>query len=444
MMDEGNEKLDALIAAWLDETISQQDSETLQDLLRQSASARETFRRYATLDASLRQVADVDPNATDGDRYQRVLLASQQLRRHLKTAWLVVAVCVAGMLVVPIGMMLRGESRIATVTGVSGPLRWTGDAGVVTHQLLVGQRLTGGTIDGLSPDSWFELQFHDGSAITLSGNSMLTFADDGQKVLHLKSGKLSANVNPQPAGHPMLVHTRSATLTVLGTSFDVEAALPATVVKVTEGTVQVARNGDGKQIKVPANHRVVAAVDREFKREMVPNMVHQWSSSLAKGPEETFGEWQAAKQADPASLKAVAFVPENAPSIVLQMLGMTIRSDSNSPVVLKPSTRWTVHGRMDVETDLYLGFSVAKPNGDFAGKFLARCKLQENPAGGYLATADLESFDLDPSVEAFRDKLPESPDNLVATGVWCFTHSEASSGLRVFDVSLEPFDESSP
>ena len=80
MMDEGNEKLDALIAAWLDETISQQDSETLQDLLRQSASARETFRRYATLDASLRQVADVDPNATDGDRYQRVLLASQQLR----------------------------------------------------------------------------------------------------------------------------------------------------------------------------------------------------------------------------------------------------------------------------------------------------------------------------------------------------------------------------
>lgn len=443
-MNQDQEKLEALIAAWLDETISEQDSATLQDWLRQSASARETFRRYATLDASLRQMADVELESTVAGQDSLVALASQSRRRHSKTVWLFVAVCVAGMLVVPLGVMLRWESSIATITGVSGPLRWTGDAGMVTHEVKVGQQLTGGTIDGLSPESWFELQFHDGSSITLSGNSMLTFADHGQKVLHLKSGKFSANVNPQPSGRPMLVHTRSATLTVLGTSFDVEAALPATVVKVTEGTVQVARTGDGKQINVPANHRVVAAVDRKLKRELVPTSVDAWHSSLAKGPDETFGEWVAARETDPASLKAVAFVPENEPSIVLHLLGMSVRSDLDSPVLLKPTSRWIVHGRMDVKTNLYLGFSVAKRNGDFAGKFLAPCKLEKHPEGGFVATADLKSFVLDPSVEAFRDKLPESPVNLVATGVWCFTHSETPSGLRVFDVSLEPSDDSSP
>ena len=68
------------------------------------------------------------------------------------------------------------SSPIATITGLKGSLLWTGNQGELVLDMHVGRELTGGTIEGLAPDSWFELQFQDGSIVTISGTSMLTFA----------------------------------------------------------------------------------------------------------------------------------------------------------------------------------------------------------------------------------------------------------------------------
>ena len=92
------------------------------------------------------------------------------------------------------------SSPIATITGLKGSLLWTGNQGEVVLDMHVGRELTGGTIEGLAPDSWFELQFQDGSIVTISGTSMLTFADVGQKKLRLKQGAFTADVVPQPVG----------------------------------------------------------------------------------------------------------------------------------------------------------------------------------------------------------------------------------------------------
>ncbi len=118
---------------------------------------------------------------------------------------------------------------------------------------------------------------------------MLTFMDDGQKRLRLREGRMSADVTPQPDGKPMVIQTRSATLTVLGTSFDVEADLPSTAFSVREGTVRVTRASDGKEIDVPANHRVVAAADRDLERRQITGIVHNWKSRIDQGPDETYG-----------------------------------------------------------------------------------------------------------------------------------------------------------
>ena len=56
----------------------------------------------------------------------------------------------------------------------------------------------------------------------------------------------------------MLIHTPSTLLQVLGTQFDVEANMASTVLNVTEGTVRVRRLSDGREIDVPAKHRVIA------------------------------------------------------------------------------------------------------------------------------------------------------------------------------------------
>ena len=134
----------------------------------------------------------------------------------------------------------------------------------MSYDLSVGAELAGGTVEGLAPGSWLELEFNDGSTVTISGNSMLTFSDRGQKELHLKEGNLSSNVKPQPAGKPMLIYTRSAMLEVLGTQFEVEAETATTILNVREGSVRVKRFSDGSTVDVPARHRVIAAADREM------------------------------------------------------------------------------------------------------------------------------------------------------------------------------------
>ena len=55
-----NSDLENLIAAWLDGRISDAESETLQQELRESAEARATFNSFAQLDAVIREVADTE------------------------------------------------------------------------------------------------------------------------------------------------------------------------------------------------------------------------------------------------------------------------------------------------------------------------------------------------------------------------------------------------
>ena len=55
-----NSDLENLIAAWLDGRISDAESESLQQELRESAEARATFNSFAQLDAVIREVADTE------------------------------------------------------------------------------------------------------------------------------------------------------------------------------------------------------------------------------------------------------------------------------------------------------------------------------------------------------------------------------------------------
>ena len=96
----------------------------------------------------------------------------------------------------------------------------------MNRNLHAGSKLFGGTIEGMGPDAWLELEFKDASQVVIAGNSILTISDLGQKELRLREGSFSANVMPQPKGKPMLVRTRSALFEVMGTRFSVDAGCP--------------------------------------------------------------------------------------------------------------------------------------------------------------------------------------------------------------------------
>lgn len=342
---------------------------------------------------------------------------------------------------------VKPEPSIAKVVGLSGSLIWTGDRGKIQRELEIGTELPGGTIEGVAPDSWFELQFNDNSTVMISGTSMLTFADADQKVLRLKAGSLSASVEPQPAGKPMLIHTHTALLQVLGTRFDVEAALTSTVLNVSEGKVRVKRLSDSREVHVSAKNRLIVEADNKLLPVSVPDAVHAWKSQLHLRPGE-YGKWLPETGQRIASQKAIPLVPPDNPDVTLYLLGISVGRSQNSPVVVQPNSRFVIRGRLTEPAQVFFGIGMSQANGEFAGKFRGDRARQQpvselDSDGRFEVVYQLNDFSLDPCVRDRKDELPARPDGLILNRVWAFTHTGRPVGLEVTEVELIPPDGAS-
>ena len=273
-----NSDLENLIAAWLDGRISEAESESLQQELRESAEARATFNTFAQLDAVIREVADTEGvGAISQASGSSVSIPKRATPPYARALLAIAAGIIIALTAVLYFQPMKAGRNIVRIKGLNGTLTWIGDGGQMvqgsdspqtptrwSNVLGKGAELPGGTIEGMAPDSWFELEFHDGSIGMISGDSILTFSDQGQKELRLKQGRFSATVVPQPPGEPMLIHTPAAELKVIGTQFDVEAGPESTMLYVREGKVRIRRVSDGKTVDVPADHRVVVTADSDM------------------------------------------------------------------------------------------------------------------------------------------------------------------------------------
>ena len=288
----------------------------------------------------------------------------------------------------------------------------------------------------MTPGSWFELEFNDGSTVTISGNSTLTFSDHGQKELHLKEGNVSGNVKPQPAGKPMLIYTRSAMLEVLGTQFEVEAELAATMLNVSEGRVRVKRFSDGRTVDVPAKHRVIAAADREMLPLPVPDSVSRWKSQLHLGPDRGRGKWSPGSDTQDARLEAIPYTTRQGTTIYTAAFGVS-RGD-RPPVILKSASRLRVRGRIASAHKVYFGVTVRQAGGEFAGRFQMTRPAVEFPGGqDFEVVLHLRDFGLDPSLDAMKNNLPSTPFDLVVESFWCHTLDQ-QAGLEIAELELIP------
>jgi len=315
---------------------------------------------------------------------------------------------------------------------------WTGDGGRVTSDLSVGTELTGGTIEGASPTSWVELEFLDGSAVTVSGDSRLTFSDFGQKVLHLKEGIVASSVSPQSAGSPMLVHTRTAMLEVLGTEFNVESEVDATSLTVTEGKVRLKRLSDGRTVDVPANHRVVAATEPELTPEVIPESVSRWKSQLHLGPDRLLGKWSRETDTDGARLKTVPYIhtTPQGQSMTVYAAGLQVSGGNEALVILQPDSRIRVRGHVAVGHGVAFGVTVRHPNGSHGGNFMTfNPALAPDREGRFEVLLEARDLQLDPAIAGVKGDLAATPINMVVESFWCSTPT-ASAGLEIVEVEI--------
>ncbi len=354
--------------------------------------------------------------------------------RRARWPWAAVVAAAVVLIAALVFQRPTAENQIAKITGLSGALQWTGDGGRVFHDLNIGTKLPGGTVEGMTPGSWFELEFNDGSTVTISGNSMLTFSDYGQKKLHLKEGNVSANVKPQPADKPMLIYTRSAVLEILGTQFEVEAGLSATMLNVGEGTVRVKRLSDGSTVDGPAKHRLIAAADREMLPVPVPDSVNRWKSQLHLGPEGGHGKWLPGTDEEDAKLGTVPYTTRLGKTIYTVSFGVS-RGDK-PPVILKATSHFRVRGHMGSTHEVYFGVTLRHPHGEFAGSFQTVRPATEFQGGqDFEVILDLRDFRLDHSLIEMKNKLPNVPFDLVVESMWCHTLDD-QAGLEIAEVEL--------
>jgi len=465
-----NEKNDweELIDRHLRSELDEAEKERLAELLDSDPAARRVFVEHVQWDTEMSEAlresrhshGDVDGLATSQSAPNDERAKAKFLRLMLAAA-AVVIVALSGGLIYQLAQTksrsvetrnIAGQPRplepsVARITGLSGALIWTGDRGQIVQNITVGTELAGGTIEGLAPDSWFELQFRDGSTVMISGTSLLTFADLGQKKLRLREGRLSASVERQPDGKPMLIHTRSAVLKVLGTQFDVEADLVSTMLTVSEGKVNFRRLSDGSEVDVPARHHVTTDTDDDLLPALTPNSVHAWRSQLH--PKQGYGKWQPATEQQPASLKAIPLIPPHAPHVTLYLAGLSVDRSEGSPVVLLPGSKFVVRGKLRSEARVHFGIRVTYTNGEFAGMFRGDLHSKQPLAakdenGRFEEVYWLQYFTIDPAVRDRQDELAAKPDGLVLGGVWAFTHTGRPSGLEITEVELIPPAQPAP
>lgn len=403
-----------------------EDIEILNELLQRDEALRRAYRFRVALEGGCREAAlrdsfgtaNPDPATQFPDwRFSWLHLAAAAAVMVLAAIWF-------------IGNQL--PKTIATISNISGPAFWTGDEGRVIDDLEYGMPLSGGTLEGTSPKSWLEVTFTDGSVVTLSGVSMLTFSDLGQKELHLKRGGLSADVRPQ--AKPMLIHTRTASLTVLGTRFEVETELTATKLDVWEGKVGIRRISDGQAVEVSANQYVVAAADVALRPALRNEPVHVWQSEMSRGPKGLHGKWLLDEGGAGARLWAIPYLTEDKKTIFTTSASV---SQSSAPVVVKSDFLVRVRGRLKSDSQVFVGLTLSHRNGEFGGRFQVRM-----PKGEVSANSDfdlllpLNKFSLDPSLESLSEIFPSRLDGLVVKTIWC--HSLYNkAGLSISHFCIE-------
>ncbi len=437
------EELDALLGKLVDEGLPVADKTRLNEILQAEPGAREFYHEYLDLHGALEErlgVPDFSPlNAViDPDTEEEIKPVSIPFGGW---GWAVAAALVIG-LFIQFFVERKGSETpvpIAQISKLSGPLLWTGDGGQVNSSLQAGTKLSGGTIEGMGPDAWFELEFNDGSQVVIAGNSMLTISDLGQKELRLREGSFSANVMPQPEDRPMLVRTRSALFEVMGTRFSVDAELSSSTLTVNEGKVRATRLSDGSTVEVSAKHRVVAALDCELVPEKMPNSVTLWQSHLENGRKRNHGEWMPPNGEEPAHLKTVPLTlsaKDDRKQKTIHTLSMPVSSGDNPPVVLQPETKIRVRGKIASSHRIWFGMTLIRGNGDFAGRFQVILPAEEFKRGEpFEVVLNLINYELDPSLAQWAESLPKAPYGLIVKSVWCHTLWDPA-GLQVSEIEL--------
>ncbi len=282
-------RLDALLFLWSEQQISEQELAELNELLKDGQNrtyAYSFFHLTSTITDALKESSAGTLPALNEAAGRQAPLKFRSARRAPKSRFGVAAYVVAASILFCIGafvwMNWPGESSVAKVeTALSGGLVWRNGiskpvvAGMAlfTNDRIVNSSLGTLAIKYMKEDT--ELQLFPQTELNLA-------AQDGQKQLSLKSGKMSSKVAKQPMGKPLLLETPYATATVLGTQFVISVAASDSVLDVSEGAVRF--HNKSSSVEVTAGQSAVASANGIVNFNVAPGLIGTYFSDMELTP----------------------------------------------------------------------------------------------------------------------------------------------------------------
>jgi ferric-dicitrate binding protein FerR (iron transport regulator) len=231
----GDDDLDRLIAAHLDDALAAADATRLQERLRHDADARRLLLAAATQASAL-------PRLGLEVALPRFQLAAAPRRRW----WLPVAAAAALM----IGVVAWWSSATAVAVRVTGGVvERAGVSQPAGSALRRGDRFVSGAAPAVL--SWPD----EDTRLDLAAGSRLQIEELGlRKVVRLDQGGLEAAVAPQPAAGGLVIVTPHGRVEVVGTRFSVQVQEHGSTVAVTHGRVRLSPSSGGTPVMIEAGY----------------------------------------------------------------------------------------------------------------------------------------------------------------------------------------------
>ncbi len=432
---------DVLIQRLLDGTLTPPEHAAVNQRLRDDADLRQHLRDIAEQAVAMGDMArqrETDtpvcspptPTRFRADRSVRLTLAAS-IAVLATSAWLWVG---------------SRDAPVLTLVDSSGTVVWN-HGGEMRVNVSDGEKLAAGTLETLGETASAQLQFADGTLISLTGESELSFSEEDQKLLVLRKGSLSAQVKPQPREHPMIVRTPSAEAEIIGTTFNLSARPDDTLLKVDEGLVRLKRLADGTSIDVPAQSSAVASLNSSLKLDpaVTPEPLTRWGFEFntTVPPQIWRGIWHDTPEG--GHMVASPYVAQKTKEgAVVTHFGVSIRTGYlNPPLALSVTEQSVIRYRLkqNEPAPLQLMLITNKPTGSFGGNFeckIGRAELRPDADGWCELEIPISRFQLIHHRPHVRPRHPTPVGNIVAS--FLLSSFKLDTGLAVahFELSTTP------
>jgi ferric-dicitrate binding protein FerR (iron transport regulator) len=256
------QRLDDLIHAHLDGALTPADRAELEQQLLASPEARRRFWDETAWHGRLHEAAQLAWSAPAS--------AAAPAAPRRRTGWWLGALGLAAAAVLALWIRPAVDSvptgpRVTQVDG-AGVVRRAG----VEQPAAAGLAVQAGDEVQVAEGGALRLALADGTRLDLAGGTRLVVRDADARQLDLRAGRVTADVQPQPAGRQLVLTTPLARATVHGTVFTLAASTAATHLQVQRGMVRMAHAQQDSEVDVAGGEFALAVPGAELVAGLEP------------------------------------------------------------------------------------------------------------------------------------------------------------------------------